>query len=266
MRSPFPGMDPYLEGDFWRGFHTHLASFISKKINQQVAPKYVAVVEVHTSLEEINATTVKKVYPDVTIYPHRQSASLPHTTGSLVIPEAPITRTVVLDEPYKMRSVHIYRTETKELVTAIELLSPANKRGRDLHAYRRKRTKILQSETHLIEIDLLRGGKRPGEELEDVDKTDYMMVVNRATRHFYRNSEIWPISLNEQLPLIPVPLGDDDPDAVLDCQEIVERVYEDNYFYLTVDYSEPVPPPNLRPAMQAWWEQRRAEWMKTHEQ
>ena len=50
-----------------------------------------------------------------------------------------------------------------ELVTAIEILSPVNKRpGHEAHkSCLRKRRELLRSEANLMEIDLLRGGERP---------------------------------------------------------------------------------------------------------
>ena len=53
-------------------------------------------------------------------------------------------------------------TATDTLVTAIEILSPVNKRGDSLHLYRAKRKSLLRTDVHLIKLDLLRGGKRPG--------------------------------------------------------------------------------------------------------
>lgn len=47
-----------------------------------------------------------------------------------------------------------------EVVTAIELLSPKNKRsGEGRRVYELKRQRVLRSLTHLVEIDLLRDGK-----------------------------------------------------------------------------------------------------------
>ena len=65
-------------------------------------------------------------------------------------------------------SLALYNTESDvdQLVTAIEILSPFNKRaGEGIDDYRRKRTCLLRSSVHLIEIDLLRRGERPGREL-----------------------------------------------------------------------------------------------------
>ena len=32
MPSPFPGMDPYLEGEMWQEFHSRLANQISEQL------------------------------------------------------------------------------------------------------------------------------------------------------------------------------------------------------------------------------------------
>jgi hypothetical protein len=42
MASPFPGMDPYLEGDLWQEFHAKLAHEIKSQLMPQLRPKYVA--------------------------------------------------------------------------------------------------------------------------------------------------------------------------------------------------------------------------------
>src|SRR5690242_17207551 len=59
--------------------------------------------------------------------------------------------------------VEIRMTGDEELVTVIEILSPANKRigHEDFRECQRKRIALLRSSVHLVEIDLLRGGERP---------------------------------------------------------------------------------------------------------
>lgn len=57
--------------------------------------------------------------------------------------------------------VEIRDRESRRLVTVIELLSPSNKRpGGDREQYLAKRSDLLASPTHLVEIDLIRGGRR----------------------------------------------------------------------------------------------------------
>ena len=65
-----------------------------------------------------------------------------------------------MELPLRLFTVEVLEAGELELVTAIEILSPVNKRpGREAHdEYLRKRRELLRSAAHLIEIDLLRGG------------------------------------------------------------------------------------------------------------
>jgi Protein of unknown function (DUF4058) len=42
MPSPFPGMDPYLEGELWQEFHERLSNQISTQLMPKLGAKYVA--------------------------------------------------------------------------------------------------------------------------------------------------------------------------------------------------------------------------------
>ena len=220
MPSPFPGMDPYLEDkDIWPGFHHSLADEIKAQLNPVIGPKY---------------------YADV---------------------EALVQRVVQLSGQAKLRSVRLYVTGTDQLVTTIEILSPINKRpGEGLEAYRRKRLLILQSPVHLLEIDLLRGGEHPGAEINQPPlETDYILLLNRGDTGDYRFSEIWPVALNEALPLLPVPLLSPDPDVTLDLGAAIRSVYARAGYDWRIDYHQPVPPPELRPEMAVWLRQHLPE-------
>ena len=41
MPSPFPGMDPYLEGELWQEFHETLAGAIREQLLKVLPPRYV---------------------------------------------------------------------------------------------------------------------------------------------------------------------------------------------------------------------------------
>jgi hypothetical protein len=140
------------------------------------------------------------------------------------------------------------------LVTSIELLSPYNKRfGEGLGEYRRKRLQILRSAVHLVEIDLLRGGTRPGREVDAPPlDADYILLVNRDRGGNVRVSEIWPVALNEPLPVLPIPLLAPDPDVPLELNDAIRSVYGRAGYDWRIDYRQPVPPPALRPAMATW--------------
>ena len=94
-------------------------------------------------------------------------------------------------------------TRDWQLITVIELLSPANKySGSDREQFLAKRGELLSSHVHYVEIDLLRGGPRlPARKLPDCD---YYVLVSRA--ELRPDAGIWPIGLRERLPIVPIPL------------------------------------------------------------
>lgn len=265
MAYRFPGMDPYLEDPaIWRGFHHRLADEIADLLNPKIGPKYYADIEVHTTFEEVHVGKAKPIIPDVAIVtqPAGQSTGRQTTSrqsGAVAVAEpaeliAPVRRVAHIS-PVTLRAVHIYITETDELITSIEILSPYNKRGEGLAEYRRNRSTLLASNVHLVEIDLLRGGQRVGSEVQGppLDDADYILLVHRG---FEVNpgvwSDIWPVTLDKPLPLLPIPLESPDPDVFLDLNETVQAVYERAAYTRRIDYRQPVPPPALRPAMADW--------------
>ena len=149
----------------------------------------------------------------------------------------------MLPEEHKLRTVQVRETATDTLVTAIEILSPVNKRGDGLHLYRAKRKSLLRTDVHLIELDLLRGGERPGWEVKEPPLVcEYMVLVNRAFCGDMRRSEIWPVALDEPsaLPCPPAATGCGCP---LVARRGLAQVYQRAAYARRIDYALPVPPP-----------------------
>jgi hypothetical protein len=245
-------MDPYLEApELWRGFHHSLADEIKAHLNMVLSPRYYADIEVRTVLEEVGVATSQTVYPDAAVLETIPTA--PSSATAVAIPAAPLQRFALLPEEHKLRTVQVRETTTDILVTAIEILSPVNKRGEGLYLYRAKRKSLLRTDVHLIELDFLRGGERPGWELKEPPLVcEYIVLVNRAFGGDMRRSEIWPVALDEPLPLCPVPLLPPDADVPLSLGEVLAQVYQRAAYARRIDYTSPVPPPPLRPAMQHW--------------
>ena len=139
--------------------------------------------------------------------------------------------------------------EPGEVVTVIELLSPANKEsGRGREEYLRKRRDLLASDAHLIELDFLRGGEytlAPDRKalLKEYGRWDYLVSLHRAPAiPGYHDFAIWPITLRDRLPEILIPLTYDQPDLALDLQAVFTRAYDDGPTE-TLDYTKPCAPP-----------------------
>ncbi len=64
MPSPFPGMDPYLEGPLWPDVHHALASQIRRQIVSQLPSRYVARIETQIIIDRGARSELSIVYPD----------------------------------------------------------------------------------------------------------------------------------------------------------------------------------------------------------
>jgi hypothetical protein len=135
--------------------------------------------------------------------------------------------------------LEIRNGRNRQVVTVIELLSPSNKySGPDRDQYLAKRAQLLCSRVHLVEIDLLRGGPRMPVE-SGMPDCDYCVLVSRVERR--PRAGVWPIRLRDKLPEIPIPLRDPHPDAKLDLQAVLHRIYDTARYERYIYDSEPVP-------------------------
>ena len=253
MPSPFPGMDPYIEAPrIWSDFHNGLADEIRAELNRKIRPNYIAALTPYVTYDTIEVTKqkVQGSYPDVAIWKRS-----PQQRGGIAVaegvPTPAIESSVLLEMPLELFSVEIRTVGDEFLITSIEILSPVNKRrGHDAHLdYLRKRRDLLRSSAHLIEIDFLRGGLRPPLQ-EPVPLAPYYVMLSRATRR--PGVQVWPIALDDTLPIIPVPLLEPDPDVLLDLGAVVASVYERGGYDARINYREEVPPPSLSEEEAAW--------------
>ena len=78
---------------------------------------------------------------------------------------------------------------------------------------------------------------------------DYYVTVSRGDRR--PMAELWPLTVRDSLPLIPIPLEPPDPDAPLDLQTAFDSVYEDAGYDYSLDYRRGTVPP-LTPSDAEW--------------
>lgn len=256
MPSPFLGMDPYLEGYLWPDVHHRLATQISDTLMPLLVPRYVARIVIQTIVEEIETgEAVRVMVPDVEIFHGRgagaQIASPIQTLASASVTPATAIVPQTLEVEVDIPSIEIRDTASGMLITSIEILSPTNKKGRGWDEYQLKRVQIMQAQAHLLEIDLLRRGRRHVP-TTNAPRAPYYVFLTRAQNR--RQVEVWAIPLRESLPTIPVPLRAPDADVALDLQACFATVYDRARYDLSVDYSKP-PNPELDISDAAWAEQ-----------
>ena len=202
MPSPFPGMDPYLEGYLWVDVHNALANKIRQQLAPKLRPRYTARLEIYLVQDTAPESEIGILYPDVEVL-RRQTITnktpklpLPVSTGSVLVTPAPLTLPIVQPMEVRIWSVEIRDTANNTLVTCIEILSPVNKRDPGLTPYRQKRQRLYKANVHLIEIDLLRRGIRPFEHPR-LPEVPYLVTLTRAQA---TEMEIWPVCLQDSLP------------------------------------------------------------------
>jgi hypothetical protein len=137
----------------------------------------------------------------------------------------------------------------RQRVAVIEILSPVNKRGQGLREYVERRMELLQTHTHLLEIDLLRAGTRIPL-IGDLPSASYFIYLSRTQRR--PRTLVWPIQLRERLPTVPVPLLPPDPDVPLELQTAVQACCDLVQNERLLDYAAPPPPPPLSDEDAAW--------------
>ncbi len=279
MRSPFPGMDPYLEANaIWPDLHDALAGEIRNELNQALPASYYARLEMRTEVGIVEEDGIRqRIVPGIVVVRQPYPPRKPEGGGTAVLTQArrEISRWIeykVPTDPIRHHFVEIRDSlRGHKLITLIEILSPSNKRtGDDREAYEDKQREVLTSDTNLIELDLLRGGRRiltdPGlaDMIHGLDPPPtYLVWVNRSWRRVPKLAayQIFPVGLRELLPCIPVPLKRDDDDVLLDLQVIFNRAYDTGpYRRGAVDYSAPPPPPALGDEDAVWAAERTRPW------
>ncbi len=242
MRSPFPGMDPYLEhSELWPEVHHRLITAIANAIAPPIRPKYRIAIEKRTYLTHFDDSILVGI-PDVSVFSPKSTSSST-SSGTATLPRTPEAVTVTLPIPIEVKEgyLEIREVATSRVVTVIEIISPTNKRaGKGRSDYVTKREQVLGSSTHLVEIDLLRGGK-PMPILGTTPNTDYRILVARGDRR--PNADFYGFTLSQQIPKFLLPLQSVDTEPLVDLQRLLVQVYEEAGFELAVDYNiEPIPP------------------------
>ena len=253
MPSPFPGMDPYLEGYLWPDVHNALANKIRQVLAPRLRPRYVVRIEIYVVEDTAPESEIGIMYPDVEIMlagSSRPAALSNPSSAATPTGGTPAALTIPVLDPIEVRvpTVEIRDVASNQLVTCIEILSPINKREPGLAAYRQKRQRLYHAGVHLLEIDLLRRGQRPLAHPR-VPDTAYLIALTRAQSGA---TAIWPLWLRDALPEIPIPLRAPDGDSLLELGPVLSAIYDEAGYDLSIDYGQPPPPPPLSEADAAW--------------
>jgi hypothetical protein len=250
MPSPFPGMDPYVEDPaIWPDCHDALIIFIRGALQPLLRPRYAAVARDR----QVLISPERPRYPDVSVVRTGGRPASAGTRTKALVADTPVVFEESEDrEPY----LEIIEAATNRLVTAIEVLSPDNKRpGDGRRSYLRKRRELLSRRANFVEIDLLRAGRAvvrlSAGQRRNLRPWRYLVVVSRRSP---RQMEAYAVPLANRLPRIAVPLDEDVPSVTLDLQAAFTRAWDEGAYPELLRYDQS-PPGRLTPEELAWCEE-----------
>lgn len=238
-------MDPYLEGSLWPDVHNSLAYLTKVQLASRVGADYVVHMNNYTVEDTSPEEDVGILYPDVEVMQKAKENEASYhsktTPATLVLPAL---------KPVEVRIpvVEIRDKKHNKLITAIEILSPVNKRKPGLQPYREKRLRLHYAGVNLLEIDLLRRGERPLEH-PFIPPRHYIVSLLRAGEG---QTQIWAMNVTDPLPVLPTPLKHPDSDTFLDLAQALKDVYDQGLFHKSINYQELPPPPSFTQEELTW--------------
>lgn len=243
-------MDPYLEHPaLWPDVHNRLVAELGNTLGPVLRPRYYVRLEERTYLTEPEGL-VFIGRPDLAVE-RRAAAQAERAGGPSTAPSPVVLVEVPIADAVRETYLEVRTAEAGEVITVLEVLSPANKipgRGRAL--YEDKRAAVLATRTSLVEVDLVRAGA-PMRVLGAHAASDYRILVSRG--HQRPVAELQPFSVQDPIPVFRLPLrrGDDEPEV--DVGAVLRGLYDRAGYDLSLDYrADPVPP--LSGASAAWAE------------
>jgi hypothetical protein len=259
-------MDPYLERrDLFPDLHGSLIIFLKEHLQARLPEPYYAASSRRTWVE----ISERSVEPDVHVVLPRGSLQTGRDFDNAVAVAERAEAVVVRVEHDEWREVYldifIGPRRERRLVTSIEVLSPSNKspgnKGREL--YLQKQREVLDSRAHLIEIDLLRDGLHATAVPEDwlrhqVGAFDYHVCSHQFD--VPKEFNIYPIRLEQSLPLVKVPLLPGDGSVEVDLQAVFNRAYDAGPYRREIDYEHETPDPPLDEKQMRWARELSVRW------
>jgi hypothetical protein len=152
--------------------------------------------------------------------------------------------TVELPMPDTVRETYLevrVSGDGEALITSLEILSPGNKLpGRGRLVYERKRHMVLDSRTHLVELDLLRGGQ-PMAMSGNGHGWHYRILISREECR--PKADLYPFTVRQPIPDFPLPLKPGDAELTVPLNAILHELYDRAGYDLRIDYRREAEPP-----------------------
>ncbi len=246
MTTPFPGMDPYLEGPtLWPDVHNSVVAALRDTLGPLLRPRYYVRLEERTYLGEPEGLDFIG-RPDINVL--RDDGGRRYNEGKTSGAKA-ATVEVPVPDPIKETYLVVRGAGNHEVVTVLELLSPANKRpGEGRRVYEAKRMEIISTRTNLVEVDLVRAGE-PMPVFGAEGKSDYRILVSRGRRR--PRADLYAFSVRDPIPRFALPLRSGDKEPDVDIGATLRALYDRAAYDMSIDYRVDAVPPLSEPD-RAW--------------
>ncbi len=250
MKSPFPGMDPYLE-DYWRDVHSRFLTYLCDELQEHLPTTLRARLEERVCVAP-DDRDLNSIYPDIRIIDYREKYDPRVAAAMAVAPTAVAVEEnvedeciVVEDESPTQRCIEVIDTTSgNQVVTVIEMLSYSNKSGIGWSQYRRKQQDLQEAGVSLVEIDFIRPGHWTiAAPLVGPLKKRNMLYHVCVTRGWEPGRHrVYPCSMRRPLPTIKIPLRQTDAEVSIALQPLLDRSYR-NGRYDDINYKQNPSPP-----------------------
>ncbi len=238
MKSPFPGIDPFIEAQgFWPDFHASFITYLRDMLAAELPDNYEARIDERVNLVELPAEKMKRIKPDLAVSRGGQTGNVPLARAGVATLE-PATIPLLIEEESRETYVEILQRPDRTLVTVIELLSPANKEDPGRSLYLAKRNSLLCLPIHVVELDLLLGGKRLPLS-KDYPAGHFFALVARGDRR--PDCQVYSWTVRQPLPPIPIPLLPPDSHVWIDLGAVFATTHERGRYTRSIDYGVSVP-------------------------
>lgn len=238
MANRFPGVDPFIEDQhLWPDFHSTIIQTWREAVRRALPPNYVARIDERVSVIDYVEAEGLRFGPDVSVEKLDAPAVPQKSPKSASAVLEPVVIPMLIEEETREAYVKILHHPDNTLVTVLEVLSPTNKCEPGRSAFRTKHNELLKQSVHLVNLDLLVGGKRlplkkpypPG---------DFFALVARAD--LVPDCLVYPWSLRDPLPVISIPLLPEDGDIEIDLAPVYATALERGDYESSIDYARPL--------------------------
>jgi hypothetical protein len=231
-------MDPYLEHPaLWPDVHNSIIGALRDELSPRLRPRYYVALERRMySLKPDDLAFIGR--PDVAVV---SRSTQPHGGRKVQSRAGVLEVEVPMIDEVGETFLEVHEVGTGQVVTILELLSPANKlHARGRKEYEEKRDQVFQSRTSLVEIDLLRSGD-PMPIVGGSVTSDYRILVSRGSQR--PRAHLHAFNVRDPLPSFSLPLAPGDAEPTVELDTVFHDLYERASFDLRLDYSQrPVPP------------------------